>query len=209
VCTFDYSWEEVSTANWLKYCPWNDKSTHVIAVDTLSRHVDAATGIVCCRCPASDFKISEIPPTNIFLQQLRTERLITCKQNAPKWLATLMGGNDTSIVFETSYVDPQTKKVTMCSTNLTFSNIINVQETVVYQPQSEGKTRFEQEAKITAVCGGWQKIKNAVEEASVDAFRKNAVKGREGFETVLRMSRRAFGEERERLEQQQQLQMAA
>ena len=45
-CTFDYSWEEVSTANWRKYCPWNDKSTHVIAVDTLSRSVDPSTGIV-------------------------------------------------------------------------------------------------------------------------------------------------------------------
>lgn len=43
---FDYSWEEVSTANWQKYCPWNDKSTHVIAVDTLERSVDAVTGIV-------------------------------------------------------------------------------------------------------------------------------------------------------------------
>jgi len=48
-CTFDYSWEEVSTANWRKYCPWNDKSTHVIAVDTLSRSVDPSTGIVCPR----------------------------------------------------------------------------------------------------------------------------------------------------------------
>lgn len=46
VCHFDYSWEEVSTANWRKYCPWNDKSTHVIAVDTLSRIVDPDTGIV-------------------------------------------------------------------------------------------------------------------------------------------------------------------
>jgi len=173
VCTFDYSWEEVSTANWRKYCPWNDKSTHVIAVDTLSRHVDPETGI------------------------LRTERLITCKQNAPKWLASLMGGSDTSHVFETSYVDPQTKKVTMTSQNLTFSNIINVQETVVYQPQSATKTQFVQEAKITAVCGGWQKIKTAVEEASVNQFRLNAAKGKEGFEAVLEMSRRVFREERE------------
>jgi len=44
--TFDYSWNEVSTANWRKYCPWNDKSTHVVAVDTLSRVVDPETGIV-------------------------------------------------------------------------------------------------------------------------------------------------------------------
>lgn len=44
--TFDYSWEEVSTANWRKYCPWNDKSTHIVAVDTLSRTVAPDTGIV-------------------------------------------------------------------------------------------------------------------------------------------------------------------
>lgn len=43
---FDYDWEHVSTANWQKYSPWNEKSTHVIAVDTLSRHIDASTGIV-------------------------------------------------------------------------------------------------------------------------------------------------------------------
>lgn len=45
-CTFDYSWDEVSTANWRKYCPWNDKSTHVTAVDTLSRTVEPSTGFV-------------------------------------------------------------------------------------------------------------------------------------------------------------------
>lgn len=44
--TFDYSWEEVSTANWMKYCPWNEHSSHVIGVDTISRHVDPETGIV-------------------------------------------------------------------------------------------------------------------------------------------------------------------
>lgn len=43
---FDYDWNEVSTANWRKYCPWNKESEHVIAVDTLSRRVDAGTGTV-------------------------------------------------------------------------------------------------------------------------------------------------------------------
>ncbi len=52
-CTFDYSWEEVSTANWRKYCPWNDKTTHVIAVDTLSRNVDPSTGIVSASATSS------------------------------------------------------------------------------------------------------------------------------------------------------------
>lgn len=57
-----------------------------------------------------------------------------------------------------------------------------------------------QEAKIVALCGGWQKIKTKIEEASVERFRENAKKGREGFEAVLEMSRKVFGEERQKLE---------
>jgi hypothetical protein len=60
--TFNYPWEEVSTANWRKYCPWNDKSTHVIAVDTLSRSVDPETGIV--RYPPLP---NALPPARFFL----------------------------------------------------------------------------------------------------------------------------------------------
>ena len=43
---YDYSWEEVSTNNWRKYCPWNDKAEHVIGVDVLNRVLDHETGIV-------------------------------------------------------------------------------------------------------------------------------------------------------------------
>lgn len=200
-CTFDYSWEEVSTANWRKYCPWNDKSTHVIAVDTLSRHVDPATGIVRLPSPQPHLLHADC-------SQLRTERLITCKQSAPKWLATLMGGTETSHVFETSYVDPASKKVTMTSSNMTWSNILSVQETVVYQPLSAAKTQFVQDAKITALCGGWQKVKNAVEEATVTRFSENARKGKEGFEAVLEMSRRVFSEEKEKNQVQKEEMMA-
>ncbi|KAI1205151.1 MSF1-domain-containing protein [Annulohypoxylon truncatum] len=172
--TFDYSWEEVSTANWRKYCPWNDKSTHVIAVDTLNREVDPATGI------------------------LRTERLITCRQSAPEWLKSIIGCMETSQVFETSYVDPAAKTVTMVSQNVTWANLVNVQETVVYRPLDAHKTQFEQDARITALCGGWQKIKNSIEDSLVTRFKENATKGKEGFECVLAMSRRVFAEERER-----------
>jgi hypothetical protein len=172
--TFNYSWEEVSIANWQKYGPWNDKSAHVIAVDTISRDVDPETGI------------------------LRTERLITCKQSAPEWIKTILGGMDTSQVFETSYVNPAEKTVTMVSQNITMSNLINVQETVVYKPLNAHQTQFVQDAKITALCGGWQRIKNSIEDTLVTRFRENAAKGKEGFECVLAMSRRAFAEEREK-----------
>jgi PRELI-like family len=176
--TFDYSWDEVSTNNWRKYCPWNDKAEHVTGVDTLSRHVDTSTGI------------------------LRTERLITCRQNAPQWVLSILGGDSTSHVYEVSYVDPQQKKVTMCSTNMTWSNLLQCRETVIYQPSKtdgKNKTEFQQQAKIVALCGGWQKIKSKIEDASIERFRENAARGREGFEMVLEMSRRLFAEEREKL----------
>jgi hypothetical protein len=178
---FDYSWEEVSTSNWRKYGPWNDKSPHVIAVDTLSRSVDPDTGI------------------------LRTERLITCKQSCPKWVNTLLGGADTSLVYETSYVDPTAKRVTMCSMNMTLSDLISVRETVVYSPSATtpaSKTHFHQHAQITAFCGGWQKIKNSIEQFTVERFQQNATKGREGFEMVLEMSRKVFAEQREMMRMQ-------
>lgn len=193
---FAYSWEEVSTANWSKYSPWNDKSTHVIAVDTINRHVDPSTGIV-----SISHRFSHGMCADHRAQQLRTERLITCKQSAPKWLNSFLGGQDVSHVYETSYVDPAAKRVTMCSTNMTWSDLLSVRETVVYRPCPDSpnkRTVFDQHAKIIALCGGWQKIKNSIEEFTVDRFRQNAIKGREGFESVLEMSRKVFALERER-----------
>ena len=175
--TFNYTWDEVSTANWQKYGPWNNKTEHVIAVDTLSRTVDPTTGI------------------------LRTERLITCRQTAPDWLKAIMGSSDDrSYVFEASYVDPHQKTLTMVSQNLTWSNLVNVQEEVVYRPLEGARrsTEFRQSARITALCGGWQRIRNSIEETLVNRFHENSIKGREGFERVLEMSRKVFAEERAR-----------
>lgn len=123
-------------------------------------------------------------------------------------MRTLLGGDLTSHVHEVSYVDPASKRVIMCSTNLTWSNAISVKETVVYEPHPtlpDTKTQFKQEAKITALCGGWQKIKNGIEEATMERFGQNAERGREGFETVLEISRRVFGEQRELERREKQL----
>lgn len=173
---FGYSWEEVTTNNWRKYCPWNDKAEHVIGVDVLNRGIDKSSGI------------------------LRTERLITCKQAAPKWVRSFLGSQDVSYVYEVSYVDPTAKTVVMCSQNMTWSELISVQETCKYTPAAGGRTTFEQTAKIVALCGGWQKIKNGIEEATVERFRQNATKGREGFERVLAISREAFAEQRRQVQ---------
>ncbi|KAG0643048.1 PRELI-like family-domain-containing protein [Tuber brumale] len=171
-CIFDYPWANVSIANWRKYGSWNTHSTHVVAVDTLNRYVDPSTGI------------------------LRTERLITCRQNAPRWLMKIVGGTEESYVREVSEVDPQLQTVTLRSMNLTGSNIISVQETVVYSPDPSSpgtKTRFQQDAQITAY-GAFSKICAAIEDWSVERFGQNAIKGRVGFEAVLEMSAMAFRE---------------
>lgn len=89
----------------------------------------------------------------------------------------------------------------MCSQNMTFADLISVRETVVYRPSATSPnthTIFDQHAKIIAFCGGWQKIKNSIEDFTVERFKQNAVRGREGFEAVLEMSRKVFAMERER-----------
>lgn len=86
---------------------------------------------------------------------------------------------------------------------MTWNDLISVQETVIYRPARQpGSTVFEQHARITALCGGWQKIKNGIEDFTVQRFRENAIKGRQGFEAVLEMSRKVFAEERERWHQE-------
>jgi len=75
-----------------------------------------------------------------------------------------------------------------------------LRETVVYKPAPgalNSRTQFHQNAKITALCGGWQKVKNSIEQFTVDRFQQNALRGREGFEMVLDMSRKVFAQERE------------
>lgn len=75
---------------------------------------------------------------------------------------------------------------------------------MVYKPDGKAstpgheRTEFSQYAEITALCGGIKKVKTKIEEASVERFGQNAQRGREGFEAVLEMSRRVFGEEREK-----------
>ncbi|KAI5784559.1 PRELI-like family-domain-containing protein [Geopyxis carbonaria] len=173
-CTFDYPWSTVTIANWRKYCAWNTQSPHVIAVDTLSRDVDLVTGI------------------------LRSERLITCKQSAPRWLMKFVGA-EVSYVREISEVDPANQTIISRSTNLSGSTILSVQETVIYSPHPDDpahRTLFTQDARITAY-GAFSRLCSAVEDWSVERFGQNAKRGRLGFEAVLEMSAKAFRDMKE------------
>lgn len=113
-----------------------------------------------------------------------------------------MRGNDTSYVYETSYVNPRNKTLTLCAHNLTWTDILTVRETVQYKAHKMSpaqKTFMTQRAEITAVCGGWQNVKNKIECFSLDRFQQNADKGREGFEMVLARAREVFREERQKV----------
>lgn len=97
--------------------------------------------------------------------------------------------------------------VKMVSENLTYNDLLRVRETVVYTPSPDdptNKTRFEQHASVTAMCGGWAKIRERIEIFSIDRFRQNAERGRVGFEEVLETSRRVFTELKERERGQKQ-----
>lgn len=159
--TFDYSWEQVSCANWKKYP--NEMSTHVVAVDVLRREVDPSSGI------------------------LRTERLITCQQAIPSWLLAVVGGKNVSYVREVSEVDPKTRSLTLRSVNLTMNHILSVYEIVQYTPDEKNPstcTKFSQEAQITAYAS-FRRLCAKIEDWSVDRFCQNAALGKQGFESVL------------------------
>lgn len=162
-CEFNYPWEQVTAANWRKYP--NDISTHVIAVDVLRRQLNTQG------------------------TTLTTERLITVRQSVPKWIMMLIGGTNISYVREISTVDLENKVLTLRSCNLTYSHILRVYEIVKYKPHPDApltKTIFEQEAQITAYSG-FTKVCNKLEEWSVQRFHDNAIKGRQGFESVLKV----------------------
>lgn len=160
---FAYPWEQVTAANWRKYP--NEISTHVVAVDVLRRELDPSG------------------------TKLISERLITCKQSVPKWILMLIGGSDVSYVREVSTVDLETKTLTLRSCNLTCANLLKVYEIVKYMPHSDdpqNRTLFQQEAQITAYAA-ITKICNKIEEWSVQRFHDNAKKGKEGFDSVLKV----------------------
>lgn len=159
--SFDYSWEQVTAANWQKYP--NELATHVVSVDILNREIDPKT------------------------HTMRTERLIACKQAIPCWLRALVGADDCSFVREVSVVDLKKKSLVMKSTNMTMSNLLLVNETVTYVPDPlfpESRTTFKQEAEITAFLS-FSSICNKIEEWSVERFGQNAKIGKKGFESVL------------------------
>ncbi len=123
------------------------------------------------------------------------KRLITCKGSGPAWLQSLIGGSLFYFVEETT-VDPRNKKMVLSSCNVSFSDLLTVEEVCTYTPNNENLqwTNFSQTAKFTAFPFG---LKGKIESICLDKFLKNASKGREIMEQAILLVK----QERQRVEE--------
>lgn len=75
------------------------------------------------------------------------------------------------------------------SVNLSLCQYLTVLERISYKPcptNPTGRTLFTQTAEIQARIVGWRPLQERFERWSLEMFDKNAEKGRQGFECVLK-----------------------
>eukprot|EP01110_Echinostelium_bisporum_P003789 TRINITY_DN19261_c0_g1_i1.p1 TRINITY_DN19261_c0_g1~~TRINITY_DN19261_c0_g1_i1.p1 ORF type:complete len:205 (+),score=44.68 TRINITY_DN19261_c0_g1_i1:136-750(+) len=154
---YKHAWADISMASWRKYP--NPQRPDVLSVDLLSRDLDPTTGV------------------------LTTKRLICCKGQGPTWAQKLMGASHCFFVEEAT-IDPKSQKMVLTSRNLSFSDLILMEEVCTYTPHLDNVkwTQFKQEAKVTAFPFG---IKGKLECFLLEKFKSNATKGREIMEQAI------------------------
>ncbi|KAH9824088.1 PRELI-like family-domain-containing protein [Melampsora americana] len=169
---FPFSFRDVALGIWHKYP--NHLSEHIRSVDVLDR--------------------SFLPDGT-----LRTERLITIRQSAPRWIMKLVGGAEEQFVREVIFSKPaglsgfgSPAMILMGSVNLSMSSIMICKEKIRYEPSPNNpkQTIFKQIAEMEAqgrLAAGqtWQAIGKQIESWGRDRFANNAATGREGFTSVL------------------------
>ncbi|KAG4105240.1 MSF1-domain-containing protein [Neocallimastix lanati (nom. inval.)] len=155
-----HPWTQVTQAHWEKYP--NDHSAHISSVDTIERYVDE-NGI------------------------LHTTRLLSGKQKIPKILAKIFNSSDVAYFHEVSTLDPKTHVLHAETVNLSFSNLILIEEGLTLQKNPEdpkNNTLFIQQARISAK-GVLSGISKYTEEFTAKTFKANAANGRKGLEQVI------------------------
>ncbi|TEB39042.1 MSF1-domain-containing protein [Coprinellus micaceus] len=157
---YEHPWSHVVIGMWRKYP--NPKCTHVVSVDVIDRSVDPETGII------------------------RTERILGCKQKAPRWVVKLFGGSEDAFVREVCFVDPATQDANITSVNLSLSQFATCYEVVRYTPAGPHRTNFSQTAEVQARTRLWQTAANGLEKWLVQRFEQNAQLGKTAFTDVLR-----------------------
>eukprot|EP00069_Balaena_mysticetus_P016567 bmy_10625T0 len=140
---FDHPWETVTTAAMQKYP--NPMNPSVVGVDVLDRHVDLSG-------------------------KLHSHRLLSTEWGLPSIVKSLIGAARTkTYVQEHSVVDPVEKTMELKSTNISFTNMVSVDERLIYKPhpQDPEKTVLTQEAIIT-VKGGREAVEWVIHKLNAE-----------------------------------------
>ncbi|XP_076470409.1 PRELI domain containing protein 3B-like [Babylonia areolata] len=155
--TFDHPWETVVTASWRKYP--NPHNPAVIGLDVVDRSVDQQ-GV------------------------LHSHRLLSTAWGLPGWVTKLIGMDRVCYASEHSQVDPGKRTFTLKTRNITFCNVVTINEVLSYfpDPQDSSKTILHQEAMVS-VRG--LPLRNKMESLMTDTISRNAGKGRVAMEWVI------------------------
>jgi len=155
--TFNYPWDHVAAAAQRKYP--NPLNPYVVGVDVVDRHVDRH-GI------------------------LRSHRLIHTSWSISEWAQRLIGNDRPCYASEHSACDPVNKTLVLRSRNLTFCNVISIDETLSYSqhPTDKKKTVLNQEAKISVYGVPLSSYCEGLLETNMSS---TAVKGRSAIEFVI------------------------
>ncbi|XP_008406658.1 PRELI domain containing protein 3B [Poecilia reticulata] len=156
---FNHPWEMVTKAAMQKYP--NPMNPSVFGVDVLDRNIDQQG-------------------------RLHSKRLLSTEWGLPSIVKSLIGNVRTcTYVQESSIVDPKEKMFELQSSNITFTNMVSVDEKLTYKPHPEDpeKTILTQEA-IISVKG--VSLSSYLEGVMANTISTNAGKGREAMEWVIR-----------------------
>lgn len=156
---FNHPWEMVTKAAMQKYP--NPMNPSVVGVDVLDRNVDRQG-------------------------RLHSTRLLSTEWGLPSIVKSLIGNVRTcTYIQERSIVDPKEKTFELKSSNITFTNMVSVDERLTYKPHPEDpdRTILTQEA-IISVKG--VSLSSYLESVMANTISTNAGKGREAMEWVIR-----------------------
>ncbi|XP_074130800.1 PRELI domain containing protein 3A isoform X2 [Sminthopsis crassicaudata] len=154
----DHPWDTVIKAAMRKYP--NPMNPCVVGVDVLDRNLDNQG-------------------------RLHSHRLLSTEWGLPTLVKAVLGTNRTlTYIQEHSVVDPVGKKMELCSTNITLTNFVLVNERLVYTPHPDNPemTVLTHEAVITVK--GFS-LGSYLESLMANTISSNARKGRDALEWVI------------------------
>ncbi|XP_006897078.1 PREDICTED: protein slowmo homolog 1-like [Elephantulus edwardii] len=120
--------------------------------------------------------------------QLHSHRLLSTEWGVPTLVKAILGTSRTlTYIKEHSVVDPVEKKMELCSTNITLTNLLLVDERLVYTPHPKNPemTVLTQEATITVKSIS---LGSYLESLMANTISSNARKGWAAIEWIIENS---------------------